>query len=344
VGDEIPTDVFSAKFVLKRIFHSDKKEYYLSGKREEYFGLMFHGQPHIARFIESFEEADGTLWIVYRNEGMSLHQVLYHQNELTQFMELTDKWKWMRTTDGGKRLHKHIIKALLTALKVIHENQVIHRDVKPSNILVGRRGLINVTLCDFGSSVDLKNKDKFYNPEPTQGELTLDYAPPEILFSNKPYDEEHPFSYDIWSLGVVFLEMILGTTDSRTRAIMERRLFKKSKQFKQRAFFLQALSEYCFYVPPLSTSEENCPLEKTMEAIERRDILKLGVQDRWAVLLLRKLLAYHPNERLSADILLQHAYFTGPHECNTCGKTFEFGYLLDEHRAKVHFSAYLPSS
>jgi len=311
MGDEIPTDVFSAKFVMKRIFHSEKKEYLLSGKREEYFGLMFQGKPHIARFIESFEEADGTFWIVYRNEGMSLHQVLYRTRK-SQMMEVTDKWKWMRTT-ASQKLHKHIIKALLMALKSVHLNEVIHRDVKPSNILVGRRGFENVTLCDFGSSVDLKNENKFYESGPTQGELTLDYAPPEILFSKKPFDEEYPFSYDLWSVGVVFLEMILGTTlvfeiDSRTRAIMESRLFKKSKQFKQRAFFLQALSEYCFYIP---IEDDDCPLEKTMKAIERRDVLKIGVKDKWALLFLKKLLAYDPGERLSADVLLTHAYFTG---------------------------------
>merc|ERR1719242_1423949 len=222
----------------------------------------------------------------------------------------------------------------LRGLATIHGGDAIHRDIKPSNILLKASGIVGeppiVRIIDFGSAVDDYTLHTLYMNEPSQNEQTLDYAPPEVLFSHLPYNELVPESYDVWSVGVLFLELILGTSvvfeiDGRTKALLERKLRNRSKGYKQRMYFLQALSEYCFHV----SDNDSCPLEKTMDSIQRRDPLKQKFSDKWAALLLRRLLAYNPHERISVQAALTHAYFTGPWKDGDL--EFEFEYELKEH-------------
>jgi len=332
-GSNVPRDMYDAKFVLKRMFNKQEKEYRLSGLREVYFGELFQDQPHIGRFVESFEVNDD-LWLVFHNEGESLTDILYEKGD-DGLVRASKKWQWMRTTEGGKELMKHILKSILEGLEIVHSFNVTHRDLKPSNILVHRTdGALRI--IDFGSSVDEYSIDNFYDPEPSQAEETLDYAPPEVLFSDQPYDSDDPQSYDIWSVGVLFLEVILGTSvvfeiDGRTKAILEKKMARKSKAYKQRAYFFQALGEYCFY-----SQMSDCNVTDTMKAISRRDPLKQDFEDKWAALLMRRFMEYNPAVRISAHTALTHAFFVGAHRCPVCGMEFEFNFLMKEHVRTEH--------
>lgn len=332
-GSDVPRDMFDAKYVLKRMFNKSQKEYRLSGLREVYFGELFQGQPYIGRFVETFE-LDEDLWLVFYNEGASLTDMLYEKSE-GGLVHSSQKWKWMRTTENGKALMKHILKSVLMGLDIVHAFNVTHRDLKPSNILVHRTdGALRI--IDFGSSVDDYSIDNLYDPPPSQAEETLDYAPPEVLFSDEPYSSEYPQSYDIWSVGVLFLEMVLGTSvvfeiDGRTKAILEKKMARKSKAYKQRAYFFQALGEYCFY-----SQYRECTEVDTMKAISRRDPLKMEFQDRWAALLMRRFMEYNPAVRISAHTALTHAFFVGAHTCPVCGMEFEFDFLMKEHLQEEH--------
>lgn len=86
---------------------------------------------------------------------------------------------------------------------------VTHRDVKPSNILLSRartqgaarhqRNAEYLTLGDFGSAVDYASLKRYYPIYgPSKEEETLDYAPPEVLFSQNPYALHAPTTYDLW--------------------------------------------------------------------------------------------------------------------------------------------------
>jgi len=82
----------------------------------------------------------------------------------------------------------------------IHSKNVIHRDIKPHNILIGIDG--NVKICDFGVSRQFSiNTIKTYKIKGTRV-----YAPPEML-EEKGYDH----SADVWSCAIVLVEMLSGT-------------------------------------------------------------------------------------------------------------------------------------
>ena len=69
-------------------------------------------------------------------------------------------------------------------------------------------------IADFGISVNAETLSNFYPKKPTKSDNTINYSPPEVLFSKDlPYYLNKPTSYDMWSLGVVVLEMIFGTSN-----------------------------------------------------------------------------------------------------------------------------------
>jgi len=95
---------------------------------------------------------------------------------------------------------------LLDALHYAHENDVLHRDVKPSNIIVRSDG--SVKIMDFGLSRRISDLS-----EGTQaGEIagTISYLPPE-RFLGKPVDARG----DLYSLGIILYELFTGVLPFR---------------------------------------------------------------------------------------------------------------------------------
>ncbi|ETN86116.1 kinase domain protein [Necator americanus] len=84
------------------------------------------------------------------------------------------------------------------ALNYCHQKNVIHRDIKPENLLIGEDGQLKI--ADFGWSVHAPSKKR----QTMCG--TLDYLPPEMVVG-----EEHREHVDIWSLGVLCYEFLVGT-------------------------------------------------------------------------------------------------------------------------------------
>lgn len=85
------------------------------------------------------------------------------------------------------------------AVLYLHENEIIHRDLKFDNIIIDQRH--NIKLIDFGFSIKTKRDSKL-----KQYCGTPSYMSPEIVLK-KEYDG---FSSDVWSLGVILYKMITG--------------------------------------------------------------------------------------------------------------------------------------
>ena len=90
------------------------------------------------------------------------------------------------------------IASLARALIYCHKKHVIHRDIKPENLLVGIKGELKI--ADFGWSVHAPNSRR----QTLCG--TLDYLPPEMVEGR-----DHDYAVDVWSLGVLAYEFLVGT-------------------------------------------------------------------------------------------------------------------------------------
>jgi len=87
---------------------------------------------------------------------------------------------------------------LLSALAAVHECFVLHRDLKQTNILLDKNGILK--LCDFGLARRCSNFGKEYTPDVT----SLWYRAPEILLGEKRYGT----AVDMWSFGCIFAEWL----------------------------------------------------------------------------------------------------------------------------------------
>ena len=90
---------------------------------------------------------------------------------------------------------------LLTALAHCHSRRIVHRDVKPENVLVSEDGS-TIKLCDFGMARAMQYPCG--NSTPTTA--TLWYRPPEGLL----VDDQQTALVDVWSAGCVAAEMLTG--------------------------------------------------------------------------------------------------------------------------------------
>ena len=137
---------------------------------------------NIISYKESFyEEKTGFLNLVleYANDG-DLHSKIFQQKNKKEYLKEKIIWS--------------IFIQILKGLKVLHDNNLMHRDLKSANIFIMKNGI-----CKLG---DL-NVAKLYNGDILNSKMgTPCYAAPEI-WNNKPYN----FKSDIWSLGIILYEL-----------------------------------------------------------------------------------------------------------------------------------------
>ncbi len=98
-----------------------------------------------------------------------------------------------------------VVPQICDALQYAHEEGIVHRDIKPENVLIDRKG--RVKIADFGLAKLIQRKETdttLTGPRQVMG--TLHYMAPEQL--ERPAEVDH--RADIYSLGVMFYEMLTG--------------------------------------------------------------------------------------------------------------------------------------
>ncbi|CAI5705775.1 unnamed protein product [Peronospora effusa] len=322
------------------------------------------------------------LWLVFYDEGKSLRQYLYEKMEVGNghdgsagvVLQPSRFWEKLRTDARGENVLREIMRQLLEGVAALHARGITHRDIKPSNILVSIPPVSStsaappmplVKLADFGSAVDDYTLQNLYATDggneastasagPSQAEETREYQPPEVLFSDngQPYDYTAPEAYDLWSVGVVFLEMVLGSPQvflisPRERAKLDVTLDAQRRKYRHRhgseedpesgwrtkAYLLHVLTqEFCIFQPAprqlrslwdkYALVSESCHFGRFNQTVVKRDPLKRGLEDPWGLDLMWRLLQWNPSDRLSAKEALQHAYFQGAYVCKESARRF----------------------
>lgn len=97
-------------------------------------------------------------------------------------------------------LVKSYLKQINDAILFCHQRRVLHRDLKPQNLLITRTGTIKV--ADFGLGRAFGVPVRVYTHEV----VTLWYRAPEVLLGSPRYS----CPIDVWSMGCIFAEMATG--------------------------------------------------------------------------------------------------------------------------------------
>ena len=111
---------------------------------------------------------------------------------------------------------------MVHALSYVHENNVIHRDVKPENLILDDKGYVHLT--DFG----IAKENKGDNSSETSG--TPGYMSPEVILGIG-----HSFSVDYYAIGVIGFEFMTGKRPyiGKTRREIKEQMFKKQARINK---------------------------------------------------------------------------------------------------------------
>mmetsp|Transcript_46543 Transcript_46543/g.134740 ORF Transcript_46543/g.134740 Transcript_46543/m.134740 type:complete len:319 (-) Transcript_46543:67-1023(-) len=225
---------------------------------------------------------------------VKLLDVFCSTNKLTLVFEFAenDLKKYMKSL--GRQLPPSTIKSLAFQLcrgiEFCHANRILHRDLKPQNLLIDQR--LRLKIADFG----LARAYTVPVPKYTHEVVTVWYRAPEILLGSALYS----VPVDQWSVGCILGEMATGAPlfagDSEIDTIFK--VFQKLGTPTVEAWpGLAEMPEFKPTFPKWSIKGwENIRNTKAQVGLEGIDLLD-------------KLMAYDPKKRLSARRALQHAYF-----------------------------------
>uniref|UniRef100_A0A671M8B6 Cyclin-dependent kinase 14 n=1 Tax=Sinocyclocheilus anshuiensis TaxID=1608454 RepID=A0A671M8B6_9TELE len=168
----------------------------------------------VALKVIRLQEEEGTPFTAIREASLLkglkhanivlLHDIIHTKETLTLVFEYvhTDLCQYMDKHPGG--LHPDNVRLflfqLLRGLSYIHQRYILHRDLKPQNLLISDTG--ELKLADFGLARAKSVPSHTYSNEV----VTLWYRPPDVLLGSTDYST----CLDMWGVGCIFVEMIQG--------------------------------------------------------------------------------------------------------------------------------------
>ncbi|XP_068456239.1 serine/threonine-protein kinase 36 isoform X2 [Clinocottus analis] len=177
--------VVALKFMPK-VGRSEKELRSLKREIEIMRGLQ---HPNIVQLFDSFETETEVVVVTEYAEGQ-LFQILEDDGNLPESQV------------------REIACQLVSALYYLHSHRILHRDMKPQNILLGKNGVVK--LCDFGFARSMSVSTLVL----TSIKGTPLYMSPELV-EEKPYDH----TADLWSLGCILYELHTGAPPFYTNSI-----------------------------------------------------------------------------------------------------------------------------
>lgn len=128
-------------------------------------------------------------------------------NEIYIFMEPMEADLHQIIKSGQHLTNEHVqyfLYQILRGMKYVHSASVIHRDLKPGNLLVNAD--CELKICDFGLSRGFDARPDEYASHLTEYVATRWYRAPEIMLAFRRYNT----AIDVWSIGCILAELLLG--------------------------------------------------------------------------------------------------------------------------------------
>ncbi|RGP69751.1 negative regulator of the pho system [Fusarium longipes] len=224
---------------------------------------------------------------------VGLHDVIHTENKLMLVFEYMDGdlKRYMDTHGERGALKPTTIKSfmyqLLKGIDFCHQNRVLHRDLKPQNLLINSKGLLK--LGDFGLARAFGIPVNTFSNEV----VTLWYRAPDVLLGSRTYNT----SIDIWSAGCIMAEMFTGRPlfPGTTNEDQIVRIFRIMGTPTERTW------------PGITQFPEYKPTFHMYATQDLRNILP--AIDPTGIDLLQRMLQLRPELRISAHDALQHAWF-----------------------------------
>ena len=191
---------------------------------------------------------------------------------------------------------QYFVYQILRGLKAVHSAKVLHRDLKPGNLLVNKN--CDLKICDFGLARGVDSGSQAL----TEYVVTRWYRAPELLVENETYGPE----IDIWSVGCILAEF-LG-----------RKAIFPGRDYLQQ---LRLIVE-CLGAPSASDLSmiNNPQAVEYIKALPKRPAVSFAKlypnANAAAVSLLEKMLVFDPRKRITAADALKHEYLTALHNVN----------------------------
>lgn len=227
-----------------------------------------------------------SLLSVFSSKDQNLNLVL-------EFLPLGDLEMLIKDV-GGVRYGAADIKAwmgmLCRAIWFCHANFVLHRDIKPNNLLISSSG--EIKLADFGLARSFSDPYRIM----TSNVITRWYRPPELLFGAKHYSG----AVDIWSVGLVFAELILRTP-----------YIAGDTELHQVNLICQAIGTPTEDVWPGVSKLPEYTVSDGVIPVRGRDhyLATFGTAGQEGVDLLMKMLILDPRRRITAQEALEHGWW-----------------------------------
>lgn len=226
-----------------------------------------------------------------------LHDVIHTERKLTLVFEYLDQdlKKLLDMCDGGldAATTKSFLYQLLRGIAYCHQHRILHRDLKPQNLLINREGALK--LADFGLARAFGIPVRSYTHEV----VTLWYRAPDVLMGSRKYSTP----VDIWSVGCIFAEMVNGRPlfPGNTDADQLQKIFKVLGTPDDTAW--PSVAELPDWNPDFPVFDPQ-PWQNIVPNLA-------ALPDNSGLDLLCRMLQYVPEKRLPGRAAMEHEFFRG---------------------------------
>ena len=242
--------------------------------------------PNITKILEMFEDEKYFLIIMEYINGGNLFSFVKKRRKLSE------------------KTAKFLFRQIILGIKYIHEQNIVHRDIKLENLLIDLNN--NVKICDFGIGRKITSKKQLLHDQCG----TLMYMAPEILLSTKEKGYEG-FPVDIWSSGISLYIMLSGSLPFNYKKNKKGENDDENEENEEEEDSISDKSK--------KNDEDNFELQYSIVYKEPKPIEKISDEARD---LLKGLLNKDPKKRLTCEQILNHPWLYNFKEKNTSPNKF----------------------